>query len=1115
MTTLESQSSIPGSSTPGHRRTARRTARVVAAAGLVAALVAAGTAPVFAADDPAGTPAGTAPAKSGASSAADAKLGAADAERLAEAEAQGDRTVTVMVATAPGQTEQVARQLDGVDGATIGTTYDKLGYVRATLPTAKAKSALTAAAKLSSVQGIDLQYEIALEDPSPDAGTVGEGGATTGSTATTYPGPDARTPAKNPYNPSFETGAVDFVKKYPKADGRGVTIGILDSGVDLGHPALQKTTTGERKIVDWVTATHPVTDGDGTWRPMNNPPVAGPTFTADGRTWTAPEGSYRYRDFKEAATKGGDMNGDLNRDGDTTDVWGVLYDAAAGTVRVDLNGNNDFTDDVAMKPYKDGFQVGYFGTDKPETDVVERIPFVVEIRKDVVYNANKDKADFVNIGVVNSDHGSHVAGITAAHGLFGGKMNGAAPGAKLVSSRACTWSGGCTNTALTEGMADLVVNRGVDIVNMSIGGLPALNSGDNARAALYGRLIDTYGVQLVISAGNSGPGLNTIGDPGLADKVVSVGAAISKETWAANYASVVEKKYAMFPFSSRGPREDGGLTPTISAPGSAINTIPTWMAGAGVPETSYKLPAGYGMLNGTSMSSPQAAGASALLISAAKQRKIALSPLSLRTALTSTANRISGVAAHEQGAGLIDVVDAWESIEDGATAHEYTVAAPVDTALEQELKKPGTGIYDREGGLKAGQKKVYDVTITRTTGPDRPIEHELDLKYNDGTFRILGDDEVDLPLNKPVTVKVQAKPGSAGVHSAILEADDEDTEGVDKQILATVVVAHDLAAPSAYAYSATGTVQRNSHKSYFVTVPKSAKALEVALGGLKEKSQTRFIAIHPYGVPVDTTASNACYPHYNPANTCRPDARSYANPTPGVWEIEVEARRTSPDLDNPYKLDVSLLGAAFDPAVRTVPEAKVGTPAAVDWKVTNGFAAIDGTLKGGPLGSAKVATPSIANHTTQTSTVTIGEGVERLDIAIGNTSDKAADLDLTVSRDGVEVGSSADGDSEESVSLIKPAAGTYTIEVIGYEIPAGTTTYDYKDVYFSSALGTVKVDASKPVKLATGASAQVAAEVLVNGEAPEGRQFFGEVSLVTARGTAAGSGSVMIGKVTP
>ncbi|MGA4798882.1 S8 family serine peptidase [Streptomyces lavendulocolor] len=1104
MTTPESQGSISGSPTPGHRRAAR----VAAAAGLVAALVAAGTAPVLAADatDPA-------PPKPAPSSATADKLGAADAERLAEAEATGKKSVTVMVATAPGQTEQVAAQLDGVAGATVGTTYDKLGYVRATLPTPKAESALTRAAELPSVKGIDLQYEIKLDDPSPDAGQSAARDAATAGTTTTYSGPGARTPAKNPYNPSFETGAVDFVKKYPRADGRGVTIGILDSGVDLDHPALQKTTTGERKITDWVTATDPVGDGDGTWRRMNVA-VEGPTFTADGRTFTAPAGTHAYSRFAEAVTRGGDMAGDLNRDGDTTDAWGVLYDAAAGTVRVDLNDNADFTDDVAMKPYKDGHQIGHFGKDDPATQVAERIPFVVEIRKDVAYNEAGDKADYVNIGIVESDHGSHVAGITAAHGLFGGKMNGAAPGAKLVSSRACTWSGGCTNTALTEGMADLVINRGVDIVNMSIGGLPALNSGDNARAELYGRLIDTYGVQLVISAGNEGPGINTIGDPGLADKVVSVGAAISKETWAANYNSVVEKKYAMFPFSSRGPREDGGFTPTISAPGSAVNTIPLWMAGAGVPETSYKLPAGYGMLNGTSMSSPQAAGASALLISAAKQRRTELSPLTLRTALTSTANRIPGVAAHEQGSGLIDIVDAWESIKDGATAHDYKVAAPVDTALDQHLNKPGTGIYDREGGLRAGQKKVYDVTITRTTGPDRPIEHELDLKYDDGTFRILGDDEVDLPLNKPVTVKVQAKPGSAGVHSAILEADDEDTEGVDKQILATVVVSHQLAKP-AFSFSASGSVQRSSHKSYFVTVPQGAKALEVAIGGLKEKSQTRFIAIHPYGVAVEDTASNLCYPHYNPANTCRPDVRSYADPAPGVWEIEVESRRTSPDLDNPYKLDVTLLGAAFDPAVKTVPEAKVGTPAAVDWKVTNTLAAIDGRLKGGSLGSAKVATPTIANHESQTSTVTVGEGVERLDVVIGNTSDKGADLDLTVLKDGKVVGTSADGDSEESVSVAKPAAGTYTVVVDGYAVPSGTTTYDYKDVYFSSALGTLKVDESKPVALASGASAQVSAEVLVNGAAPEGRRFFGEVSLLTARGTVAGSGSVVIEKVTP
>ncbi|MFD3537231.1 S8 family serine peptidase [Streptomyces sp. NPDC058664] len=1103
----------PQSSIPGRSPSGRRAARIAAAAGLVAALVAAGAAPVLAVDDPAATP----PVKATKPSDETDKLGATDAQRLTEAEVSGDRNVTILVATAPGATEQVADQLDAVAGASVGKQQDALGYVRATLPTAKAEAAIKAAAKLSSVQSIDLQAEIKLDDPTPDAGATT--GAVEGTTVTTtYPAPSRNTPAKNPYNPSHETGAVEFVEDHPRADGRGVTIGVLDSGVDLGHPALRKTTTGERKIVDWVTATDPLTEGDATWRAQITP-VTGPVFTAATQSWKAPEGSYQWSRFSESITAGGDPAGDINRDGDTTDVFGMLYDPAAGTVRVDTDQNNDFTDNAPMKPYKDGYQVGYFGTDDPATEVVEKTPFVVEIRKDVAMDPLGgtwvgQKRDFVNVGLVESSHGTHVAGITAAHGLFGGRMNGAAPGAKIVSSRACTWTGGCTNTALTEGMTDLVVNRGVDIVNMSIGGLPAQNDGDNVRSRLYTRLIDQYGVQLIISAGNSGPGINTIGDPGLADKVVSVGAAISKSTWAANYGSAVTKSYAMFPFSSRGPREDGGFTPTITGPGSAVNTIPTWLAGAGVAESGYALPAGYGMLNGTSMSSPQVAGASALLLSAAKQKGIALSPLTLRTALTSTAKPIYGVKAHEQGSGLIDINDAWDSIKDGATAHDYKVEAPVDTAIFP-APHTGTGVYDREGGLKVGQKKVYDVTVTRTSGPDRAIEHELDLKYNDGTFRILGDDEIDLPLNKPVTVKVQARPTTAGVHSVILEADDERTEGVDKQILATSVVASDLVAPG-YGFSAAGTVQRNSHKSYFVTVPEGAKTLEVAIGGLKEKSQTRFIAIHPYGVAIESTASTACYPHYNPANTCRPDLRSYAAPTPGVWEIEVESRRTSPDLDNPFTLDAKVLGADFDPAVQTVAEAKVGTPAAVEWTVTNKFAGIDGKLKGGSLGSQKAETPTIQHHEQQTKTVTVGEGVERLDIAIGNTSDKAADLDLTVLLNGKQVGQAADGDSEESVSLLKPAAGTYTVVIDGYAVHAeGGTTYDYKDVYYSAALGSVQVDDATTYPLAHGASAKVTAQVLVAGAAPEGRQFFGEVQLLNARGTVAGSGSVLIGSVTP
>ncbi|MFM9632426.1 MULTISPECIES: S8 family serine peptidase [Streptomyces] len=1090
---------------------ARRLVQIAMAAGLVAALSAAGPIPLaFSADQAPAT------ADPGVKSAAE-KLGSDDADLLAEAKAAGDKNVTLMVATAPGQTEQVAGDLDAVKGGSVGLAYDKLGYVRATVPTAKADSAIAAATKLSSVRAIDLRQEIVLDDPTPTADAAKSAGGTT--SAKTYPAPNRKTPAENPYNPSFETGAVDFVDDHPKADGRGITIGVLDSGVDLGHPALQKTTTGERKIVDWVTATDPILDGDASWRAMTNS-VSGPSFTYGGRTWTAPAGTHSINLFRESATAGGDAAGDVNRDGDTTDTWGVLYDAAAGTVTVDVNANGDFTDDTAMKPYKDGYQIGYFGTDDPSTDVAERQPFVVEVRKDVPMDPFGGdwvgkKADFANIGLIASEHGTHVAGITAANGLFGGAMDGAAPGAKIVSSRACIFGPGCTNVALTEGMIDLVVNRGVDIVNMSIGGLPALNDGNNARAEMYTRLIDTYGVQLVISAGNEGPGANTVGDPGLADKVISVGAAISKETWAANYGSQVKKDYALLPFSSRGPREDGGFTPTLVAPGASINTIQTWLPGAPVAESGYTLPAGYGMLQGTSMSSPQAAGASALLLSAAKQKHIELTPADLRTALTSTAHHIKGLQAYEEGAGAIDIVDAWEAIEDGATAHEYTVKAPVDTALDFALKTPGfgTGIYDREGGLKAGQKKTYDVTITRTTGADKAIRHELDLENNAaGAFRIVGSDEVKLPLNKPVTVKVQAAPKSAGIKSVILEVDDPKTEGVDKQVLNTVVVS----TPVAHTFSAKNTVQRNSSQHYFLTVPEGASSLEVAIGGLKDKSQTRFISIHPYGVAVEDSATIYCYNNYLDGNGCRPDARSYADPQPGVWEIEVESRRTSPLLDNPYKLDVTVFGAAFDPATVTVPEAKVGTPAPVSWKVTNNFAAVDGKLVGGPLGSSKKARPTIADHENQTTTVEVPAGAKSLDVSIGGVSDASADLDLTVyDAAGEQVAQQADGDSNEAVSIPSPAAGTYTIEVAGYSVPAGTTAYDYLDVFFSSSLGTVGVDESTPVKLATGASTAVAATVTAAAPAPEGRSFFGQVQLVNARGTVAGLGSVSIEKVLP
>jgi subtilisin family serine protease len=48
-------------------------------------------------------------------------------------------------------------------------------------------------------------------------------------------------------------------------------------------------------------------------------------------------------------------------------------------------------------------------------------------------------------------------------------MSGAAPGAKLVSVRACLFVAGCTAHALIEGMIYAVKSAHVDVINMSIG----------------------------------------------------------------------------------------------------------------------------------------------------------------------------------------------------------------------------------------------------------------------------------------------------------------------------------------------------------------------------------------------------------------------------------------------------------------------------------------------------------------------------------------------------------------------------------------------------------------------------------------------------------------------
>ncbi len=1052
-----------------------------------------------AAAEPAPAPAQDTPGDTPKEAPADT-LGARDAELLSEAESAGTQAVTLIISTDSGKASEVATQVKKL-GGTVTRRFDQVGYVLAQVPTGN----VVKTAKLPGVSAIDLDETIKLPDPSVEAAKRG----TAGKQAPTLPGPGAKTPATNPYMPTNEIGSIAFKRKNPTWDGRGVTIGIMDSGVDLENPALKTTSTGERKIVDWVTATDPLLEGDRTWRPMRGPAPA---------TYKLPAGTYLFNTFAESITAASDPAGDVNRDGDSTDVFGILYDPASHDIRVDTNQNSDFTDDAVMRPYRERFDVGYFGTDNPSTEIAERMPFVVEYREDVDLTPAGlpgQVADFVNIGIPESTHGSHVAGITAANNMLGNdNFDGQAPGAKLVSARACSWGGGCTAAALTTGMADLVVNRGVDIVNMSIGGLPALNSGQNARAELYNRLINDYGVQMFISAGNSGPGVNTIGDPSVATDVVSVAASISKNTWLANYGSVVRREQALFNFSSRGPREDGGFKPNITAPGSAISTVNTWIKEPDLAEAGYTLPIGVAMFNGTSMASPQAAGGAALLLSAAKATGKDVAPAQLRRALYTSADPIAGEQVVGQGNGMMDVNGAWSLLSRTVDTRGYTSSAPVCTALSEFLTPAnrGTGVYNRcaagAGGQKAGETEVYDVQITRTTGPDRTVRHKLSWLGDKRAFKSGGS--VQLPLNKTVTVPVVVTPRQ-GLNSAILRVDDPATSVVDFEVMNTVITSVAPAQP-AYTMSVKGSVDRNSYKSYFVTVPEGATALQVNLSGLRGESQTRFIAINPWGVPVESTSSLNCYPNFSDPAVCKPDERSYENPLPGVWEIEVESRRTSPLLRNPFELTARIQGVSVSPETVTLESVEAGVPTPVTWTVKNEFGPVTVTAQGGPLGSANSQRPTIADGASQEYTVAVPEGAERLDVAIGNVSDAAADLDLTVLLNGVQVAQAADGDSEEAVSIPNPEAGTYTVVVDGYSVPSGTTEYDYLDVYFSPSLGSVDVPATE-IALAAGATATITGTVTAAAGPPANRSLFGEVVISTTEGAVVGRGAVLIGSV--
>jgi hypothetical protein len=232
--------------------------------------------------------------------------------------------------------------------------------------------------------------------------------------------------------------------------------------------------------------------------------------------------------------------------------------------------------------------------------------------------------------------------------------------------------------------------------------------------------------------------------------------------------------------------------------------------------------------------------------------------------------------------------------------------------------------------------------------------------------------------------------------------------------------------------------------------------------------------------------------------------------------VTIDARRTSDAADTAFTLTASILGAVVAPNPDTIASATIGVPIGRSYTITNLYGAFTGNAVGSTLGSAFRATPTIANLGQNVITFTVAPGSTNLRVAIGSTSDPAADLDLYVfycNPSCNQVGQAADGDSEEAVSFNSPAAGNWAALVDGYSVPAGTTSYTYVDVFVNSAFGSVAVTDASALRPA-GSSWNVPAAVTVNAAPAPGRVLQGTVNVV-AGAVLVGSGEVVVTSIAP
>jgi subtilisin family serine protease len=272
-------------------------------------------------------------------------------------------------------------------------------------------------------------------------------------------------------------------------------------------------------------------------------------------------------------------------------------------------------------------------------------------------------------------HGTATTGLLAAQGIltyYGFlKVMGVAPGAKVIGGKVLTDAGWGWDSWIISGI-DWAIADGANIITMSLGGLEIPNNGyDPTCLAL--EAATKQGVTCFVAAGNS-QGAGTVSSAGDAKDIITVGASTDNSGewniygyWPVNpgYVTGYENDQVIY-WSSGGATADGRLDPDVCAPGAWGETLDRSTTGA------------YLQFGGTSMATPVAAGAGALVYQAYKQAHgVFPSPAVVRDILMNTAKDL-GLPANRQGAGR---VDAYKAVEAALNSAAYSNTDEINNML--------------------------------------------------------------------------------------------------------------------------------------------------------------------------------------------------------------------------------------------------------------------------------------------------------------------------------------------------------------------------------------------------------------------------------------------------